>query len=264
MNILVPINFCEPSLKGINYALSVADSTRDQITTIQVIAPNKPQTAKLAHKMQELQWEEDQSIHKEKLIEFLAKTSNPDFPYKEHLLRKGDPSKRVLVETLDNDYDLIIMGTKGGSKLKTTIFGSSTFNLLKMATIPALIVPGKWTDTDVDHACIALQFDNMITPICDRLINVSKSLGYRPSIMTVVKKVESEVGISLTHKNENYPIHFFENKKPTKAISKYIEDNNVSLLCLHFNIYSSISSLIYTSAAEEFSFRSPIPTLFTK
>jgi|GEM_PF-3000456 len=264
MNILVPINFDEPSLKGINFALSIVDPAKDKITTIQVLPPKKAQTAKLAHRMQELKWEEDQAHHKLQLSEFLAKTSVPDFSYQDHLLRRGDLSKRVLVETLDNDYDLIIMGTKGGSKLKATLFSSNTFNLLKMATIPTIAVPETWVDNPNNNACVALRFDNVITPICERLLSISKALGYSPNVMTVINKIDSKIGISIQHDGESLPLHIFENKQPTKVISKFIKNNNITLLCLHFNIYSSLGALINTSAAEEFSFRSPIPILFTK
>ncbi len=264
MHILVPINFDEPSLKGINYALSIADPEKDKITTIQVLPPKKAQTAKLAHRMQELKWEEDEAHHQAQLKEFIAKTSKPNYHYQDHLLRRGDLSKRVLVETLDNDYDLIIMGTKGGSKLKATLFSSKTFNLLKMATIPTIAVPETWVDTSEHNACVALRFDNVITPICERLLSVSKALSYSTQVMTVVNKIESTIGINIQHEGESLPLYISADKQPTKAISKFIADNNISLLCLHFNIYSSLGSLANTSAAEEFSFRSPIPILFTK
>lgn len=263
MKILVPISFEESSLNGLEYALMLAASGDHSITTLHVIAPQKTHSTKLSHRMHELELEDDKEFHKEALSAFLSKLSNPDFQFADHLVRRGDMAKRILIESMDN-FDLVVMGTKGGSKLVETFFGSDSFNYLKISAIPTIVVPRTWSLSTTKKACISLRFDNLYSEISSTLMTISKALGYSAELMTVVDKSQDDLSVSIHHGGATIPVTIYEGKRPIQMITKHIEENDVRLLALHFNTYSLVTSLTQTSASQEFSFRGPIPILFAK
>lgn len=102
MKILVPINFCDSSLNGIEYAIMVAKMGGHSITTLHVATPQKAHSTKLAHRMQEIQIQEDVDAHSRDLEVFLKKLSNPEFEFEEHLVRRGVVAKRTLIESMND------------------------------------------------------------------------------------------------------------------------------------------------------------------
>lgn len=264
MKILVPINFCESSLNGLEYAMMVAKEGDHSITTLHVVSPPKAQTTKLAHRMVEIQREEDLEFHKTELDKFLPKLSNPSYEFEHHMVRRGDMSKRILIESM-NDFDLVIIGTKGGSKLKETFLGSGTYNYLKIAVKPSIVIPQSWSISNgITTACIALKFDNLYSHICSKIIDITKDLGYHTELMTVVNSLKDELGVVIRHRDMDIPVEIYAGKKPIKVIKKHIKKFESGLLCLHFNVYSLVTSLSEQSASQEFTFRSPVPLLFVK
>lgn len=264
MKILVPMNFNESSLNALEYAMLVAQASGHSLTTLHVVTPPKVQTTKLAHRMLEIQREEDIEFHNTQLAAFIPKLSNPGFQFDEHLVRRGDMAKRILIESM-NEFDLVIMGTSGGSKLVETFVGSNTYSYLKIAVKPNIVVPQSWSSSrGITTACLALKFDNLYSSICNQLINITKDLGYHTELMTVVDSTKDDLAVVIQHNGGSIPVKIYAGKKPIKAIRKHIKHSDSGLLALHFNAYSLVSSLTEQSATQEFTFRSHIPLLFVK
>lgn len=264
MKILVPINFNTSSLNALEYAILVAQTSGHSVTTLHVVTPQKVPTTKLAHRMLEIQREEDIEFHKTQLIGFISQLSNPSFQFDEHLVRRGDMAKRILIESMD-DFDLVITGTSGGSKLVETFLGSNTFSYLKLAIKPTIVVPQNWSIAKgITTACIALKFDNLYSSVCSQLIDITKSLGYHTELLSVVDSIKEDLAVVIQHKDMPIPVEIYDGKKPIKVIKKHIKKFENSLLALHFNAYSLVTSLTEQSATQEFTFRSHIPILFVK
>jgi len=264
MKLLVPINFCESSRISLEYAMMVAQAGNHSITTLHVVTPQKAQTTKLAHRMLEIQREEDIEFHKTEMEKFLPKLSNPSFKFENHMVRRGDMSKRILIESMNN-FDLVVIGTKGGSKLKETFFGSGTYNYLKLAVKPSIVIPQSWNmSKGITTACISLKFDNLYSNVCSQMIDITKELGYHTELMTVVDSLKNDLSVIIKHRDIDIPVEIYAGKKPIKVIKKHIKKFDSGLLCLHFNLYSLVTSLTEQSASQEFTFRSSIPILFVK
>lgn len=264
MKILVPINFGESSLNALEYAMLVAQTSGHSVTTLHVVSPQKVPTSKLAHRMLEIQREEDLAFHKTKLGEFIPKLSNPSFQFEDHLVRRGDMAKRILIESMD-EFDLVVIGTRGGSKLVETFLGSGTYSYLKIAIKPTIVVPQGWPSSrGITTACLSLKFDNLYSSVCSQLIEITKSLGYHTELLTVVDSVKEDLAVVIQHQGVPIPVEIYAGKKPIKVIKKHIKKFESGLLALHFNIYSLVTSLTEQSASQEFTFRSQIPILFVK
>lgn len=264
MRILVPIDFTNTTKKGLEYAIHVAKQGGHSISTIFVAPRNKAQGTKLKQKLKELAQEEDKSQHDLQLTKFKESLKDSNFQFEEHLIRYGNVSRRIMIESLENDYDLVIMSTKGASKLEEAFFATTTFNYLQIAAKPTIVVPQDWSIKNTKNACIALRVDNFYTKTCKQLIKISKKLGFNPSFITVVNKKVKNLHQTIGYKDAQYNIDVIEHSSPIETINKHIETNEISLLGLHFNLHSKIRSLTTPLASREFSYRSSIPILFVK
>jgi len=264
MRILVPINFTNTTKKGLEYAIHVAKKGNHSISTLYVAPRSKAHGTKLKQKLKELSQEEDRTQHDQQMIAFKESLKDSNFQFEDHLIRYGNISRRILIESLENDYDLIVMSTKGASKLEEAFFATTTFNYLQIAAKPTIVVPQNWSINNTKNACIALRVDNFYTKTCKTLLKISEKLGYNPSCITVVNKRIENLNQTIAYKDSQYNINVIEHSSPIESINKHIEANEISLLGLHFNLQSKIRSLTTPLASREFSYRSSIPILFVK
>lgn len=264
MRILVPIDFTNTTKKGLEYAIHIAKQGNHSISTIFVAPRSKAQGTKLKRRLKELAQEEDKSIHDQQLVAFKESLEDSNFEFEDHLIRYGNISRRIMIESLENDYDLVVMSTKGASKLEEAFFATTTFNYLQIAAKPTIVVPQDWSLKNNENACIALRVDNFYTKTCKQLIKISEKVGFNPSFITVVDKKIKNLNLTVGYKDSQYNIEVVEHPSPIETINKHIETNDISLLGLHFNPHSKIKSLTTPLASREFSYRSSIPILFVK
>ncbi|MCM2675855.1 universal stress protein [Alkalicoccobacillus plakortidis] len=53
---------------------------------------------------------------------------------------RGEPARMVLLHLKENDYDCLVVGSRGRNELQTLVLGSVSHKLAKHAKIPVLIV----------------------------------------------------------------------------------------------------------------------------
>lgn len=57
------------------------------------------------------------------------------------LVRLGDPADRILQETEEQGYDLVIIGNHGSRSIREALIGSTSRRVLASCKVPVLIVP---------------------------------------------------------------------------------------------------------------------------
>ncbi len=75
-------------------------------------------------------------------------------------LARGNTSvvKGILSEIKANDPGLVVIGTKGGSKVKETLVGSTAKALIKQAPVPVLTIPENAAGSNFEKALYATDF----------------------------------------------------------------------------------------------------------
>lgn len=71
---------------------------------------------------------------KAKLMEKGAKQVKIASPY-------GSPISEILKESQQDDYSLIVMGSQGRGFIKEVFLGSVSHNVVRLATLPVLLIP---------------------------------------------------------------------------------------------------------------------------
>ena len=139
--VLVPIDFSDSSKNALRYALDLRKTVNVSISTLHVADPPIKTGTKLIHKMQELAKDEDRLIINKKTKIFLAGMGRMSSKINEPIIRYGDVAKQIINVSIQDNFDIVVMGTRGASKLKETFIGSNTYSSLKMSVVPTIVVP---------------------------------------------------------------------------------------------------------------------------
>lgn len=121
--ILVPIDCSKNSMRGIDYAISLAKSSGGTITGFYV----KPSQDHVEHDVDDFFKESE--IHAERRGIFLNNE-----------ISTGSAGPEIIDYATDHKFDLIVMGAKGFSKTKKIFFGSVSNYVLNSSKIPVMIV----------------------------------------------------------------------------------------------------------------------------
>jgi universal stress protein A len=136
--ILVPIDFSEPSLKAVRYAVRFAEHSGATIHLIYVI-----ERPALNHDFDSfpllLPEAELTKICKEKLLSVAGIEIEELIPISVQV-RLGKPFREIVDVAQESDADLIIIATQGRSGIKHVLLGSTAELVVRHAHCPVLVV----------------------------------------------------------------------------------------------------------------------------
>lgn len=137
--VLVPVDGSENSNRALKHALSLSSKLKSKLTILHVseVPPFVyVQSQKLVDSVMA-------SLEKEaKNILDVAQNQAKEFDVEyETVLLKGDNIASVIIDyNKKNDFDIIVVGSRGQGKLKTTLLGSVSNNVLHHSKNPVLII----------------------------------------------------------------------------------------------------------------------------
>ena len=138
--IVCAIDFSDASLKGLEYAFSLAQEDDAQLFVTHVIDwpedSNLPPALAQAIAATRRDWEDEKRRQLERLIPDSART----WCRPEPVLRAGSPARELLRVATERDADLIVMGVHGQRMFDTSLFGSTTHKIVRTAPCPVATV----------------------------------------------------------------------------------------------------------------------------
>jgi len=139
--ILVPVDGSEFSRNAARLAISIAEKYQSQLTLIHVIAQSLNKISirkgKPDNSIEEFGKLKKQGI--EVLESVVAELGNHDVNI-EILLSWGNPVDAVLEEIDKNDYDLLVMGSRGLGTIRGLLLGSVNEGISQKVNCPVLTV----------------------------------------------------------------------------------------------------------------------------
>jgi nucleotide-binding universal stress UspA family protein len=143
MKLLVPTDFSKPSKTALLYAAHMAKKLQGEIiilwfNSIQSSKKTLRKWKKLEADMISIAQEDAKHL----VEEVRAKVkSNVSFTY--HFTSGSSFAESVDDFAVNNDVDMIIMGTKGASGVKKLIMGSHAVSMIDHSRVPVLVIPEK-------------------------------------------------------------------------------------------------------------------------
>lgn len=141
--IVCAVDFSLASLKGLEYAFSLAQETDAQLSVVHVIDwpddSSLPATLAKAVASTRRDWEDE----KRQQLRLLVPESAGAWCRPEPVLVVGRPATEILKIAKERQADLIIMGVHGRGGLDLAVFGSTTHRVVREAPCPVMTVRGR-------------------------------------------------------------------------------------------------------------------------
>lgn len=136
--ILVPIDGSPNSYRGLKFAIDIALKYDSEITLIHVIERPLFLYSEMAPPLIPTKVFTDLEEYAKKLFAKREKELSERGVRTSTLLRRGDPAFQILKAS--QGFDLIVMGSRGMSRLRRMFLGSVSNSVVQQSKVPVLIV----------------------------------------------------------------------------------------------------------------------------
>lgn len=257
--ILVPVDFSETSENALFFACSLFDASAVEITLLHIYGT---QSTALIMKSIDGVLIKDAKQKLNALVE-RVKEKTPKVQLKIKLA-KNYPVQSI-VSLADNDnYDFIIMGTKGASGLKEVFLGSVAGGVIAKTKVPVIVIPSTYAYRQINTIVFAVNDIKLLKSInlepLRLLANVNDS---KINILQVAEEQSSEINESLKEvKDLGATVSYTSaTGNINKDINDYLMSHSAGLLCLIRGKRGFIDRLFSDSVTLKQTFNSPIPLL---
>ena len=169
--ILVPTDFSNNANNALKYANEFAKAINNKIVLLHVCIPLMGKYNSIPGIVAE-----DVAIEKKNSKKKLEKVRSKYLkaPCSE-LVKIGDPIDEIIETAQNSKSQLIIMGTHGASRLKQTLFGSNTSNVISKSNIPVLAIPQRYRFKKINTIVYASDLNNTMNEL-KHIIPIAKQL----------------------------------------------------------------------------------------
>lgn len=191
----------------------------------------------------------------------------------------GDLSKTVLDLLQTDQYNFLVMGTKGAGRIKSATIGSNTFELIKKSPIGVLAVPEAYQNFRLEKIGVLTNFKESEAQLL-RAFTARIQATLDLVLLHVTEKEESPAAedvefwkeqvvqrfpvrnIDYCEKNAVYRLDY--NMPVPKCIDWMIEKMQVDLLLVSYNRKSFFAQLFSRSLTKSIAHNLLIPTFFVR
>jgi len=266
-NILVPVDFSEPSRIAALYAIQLAEVLKAKIHLL-LVEDSVPETVAFKNTRQ---WSEivlQNNLESGKLwvdelkkqaservqIVFTCKSGWPIFTVIEHY-------------TTDHRIDFIVMGSKGASGIKKVILGSNAAAVINQSSVPVIVVPVNHVFKGIKSIIYATDMEHLDLQI-DKVNEFARAFDAKLHIVHVQEEGELEE-ISTTSAYQQVDkisaigsqFHLFKSIPVAKALEGYVKKENGDLLVLFTHKLDFFEKLLQTSVTRILASENQIPVL---
>ena len=221
--ILCPCDFSTPALRGIEYAADLCQKINGNITLCHVQPSVWPEAIFLEPVVEEsIESAEDK-------LKVIADGLTEKFGIKTQLLNpRSTHTVEQTIGNLSEEFDLIVMGTNGLDDAFQFLFGSTAFNVAKLADCPVLIVPESCERlypegvVYVHHELVNPGLD-ILVPLCwAQLLNLDFGIWVMPTgndwtDQRLIKSISDELRSDGTEELINFVKTFPESESELKT-----------------------------------------------
>jgi nucleotide-binding universal stress UspA family protein len=264
MNILVPLDFSENSIKALEFAIGLADKKHGKIILVHVVEMVYDFASQAALALDSMFTDAEKLMKKTILI---YEGSGIPMEFK---VVEGTAAVTVARMAEEVDAKLIVMGTQGASGIKKSLMGTVTVNLVKEASRPVLVVPSKAHLSEVRKVTLALEFANHEEGFMDWMVDMSKRWNLGFEILHIQTSQGFKEDLSLlgieSYLAKKYPglptrIHTFYAENTMEGLDLYLDEHEDMILVMcheHRNLWEQI---IKKSHSIQMAYHTHIPLL---
>lgn len=267
-NILVPVDFSEPSKVAARYALKLAEAYQYKIhlfcvRDLQVGPHALSRKYKLEKQVYRNTRQEGMAFVRE-----LQSLSDSDIQI-DFISKSGSPVHLVIEQYVKlNHIDFIIMGTHGASGMKKIMLGSNAADVINFSSVPVLVVPQKAEFKGIKSIVYASDLTRMeeemnsiqaIVEDFDASIHIvhvdAAGNTQKPLQDMVMDRPVQTIPYASNH------FHLFNSTPIAEAIDEYGVSQQTDLLVLFTHKLEFFEKLLDTSVTRQLVFHHQVPLL---
>jgi nucleotide-binding universal stress UspA family protein len=165
-NVLVPIDFSEPSLEAIEFALPLLKQFGAELHLVHVFEPDYPLSSLMAMPLIVPELEVGKRLRRH--LKDVAKKYGVELRRENIHAVRGRPFEEICRLARDRGIDLIVTATRGNTGLKHLVLGSTAERVVRYSPCPVLVVRGGDRKKKAGHngkSPRALRFRKILVPI---------------------------------------------------------------------------------------------------
>lgn len=155
---------------------------------------------------------------------------------------------------------LVVLGTKGQSKLKQLIMGSTTKALVSKAPCPVLAIPEETVFSQINQIVYASDHDPHDMAVVKRIAALAKRYDADLSVLHIFDKGSKEESKAAAFQKEmtdqvnysNFTCNSMVSDQVGESIASFIKDNKADMLVLYEKEKKGISGLFHKGMVKQF------------
>ncbi|WP_029033609.1 universal stress protein [Salinimicrobium terrae] len=268
--ILLPTDFSENAYNAVKYAVQLFEGEECIFYLLNTYTPVLYDNEYLVYSATQPTLTEIYEHKSMEGLERVLRRINRNFKNPKHQFKKvssfnllNDEIKELVIE---EEIDLIVMGTKGATGAQEILFGTHTVHAIKKARCPLLAIPANYEYKPPKEMLFPTDYE-VETP---KLLNTLKEIALSHSSTIHILHVYFGVDLSPTQTSRKNSLarafkdighHFYSitGKSVIRAITDFQEENDMDMLIMINNKHSFFENLLFTPVVNEIGFNVKVP-----
>jgi nucleotide-binding universal stress UspA family protein len=267
--ILVPTDFSDNATNALYYAAALACHTQSRLVLAHAIAmdvielPGNPFDLKPDLRLE--------TYYLDKLEQLASKVrvKNGIHLQVDTLCVHGNILDHLNKLVVDQEANLVVMGTKGAGNLLKRLLGTNTASYIKQAVCPVLAIPIAARFQGLKKIAYAADFENSDTTFLKQLFRFTQPLDAEVCIFNVKSEDQLDLvedsqvvqQIKRSFPEQRYSIAQLKENNVVNGIQAFIHENQVDLLALSVHKPDLLEKVFHTSVSQELAFQTTLPLL---
>lgn len=267
--ILVPTDFSANSENALDYAITLAQKEDAEIILLHAfyfteVVPDIPADI-IGSKIKNM---EEESNNQLKILCHKVKNARVDCSY----MSEYGTAVEMILETIDQyNIDLVIMGTKGKSKIERIILGSTTSRIIERAQCPVLAIPEKAFYKGIKKITYATDYHESDIEALKELVEIARPFDADIIILHALDENEDETEENSMKKFRNrirqeihysrIEYHLAYGDQLVNVLDEHIKRESPDLLAMSTHKRSFLDKIFGSSTTQKMASHIDIPLI---
>jgi nucleotide-binding universal stress UspA family protein len=269
--ILFPTDFSVASKNAFIYALQLADSINAEIVTIHVY--ELPQAhfvnaAAYLHEIYDVTELATFENYRDEVpaLRTVAEVNNLGHIKMSHVLIAGDTVSQIR-KMAENDYfDIVIMGTKGGTSFRESVFGTVATKVMNEVKSLILVIPADCNYQAIKKILFLTQYKSVDTESFKKIVSFSKTFNAHLDCLRIRSLNENDADDAREDwkqlaDSETVNFHLIAGSDTEGLTLEFIKSNAINIVSMHVYHKNFFEKFFETSISKKLALHINIPLL---
>lgn len=262
--ILLPTDFSQNALKGIEYAFELYGTSGVEYVLVNAVDAPRGKASVFVSVLDKMM--ESSKVELQKLVNSIKLWDGAEGIRIKPLSIKDGLGTNIQDLIKDLEIDLIVMGTTGGGDMGNKLMGSNTFQVVRTVDIPVYVVPSEAIVKRPKNIGLASDLSDLDNVVVEKIKHFTQRYSARLDIVKVAKTSE-RIGLEAVEKHkENFDglehkYHVVEGENVASDLNKFSAEHNIDLLIMVRKSHTLWERIFDTSATKNMTLTSKIPLL---